>query len=517
MDLQKIKELSIYSIVSRFIPLPEQKGSSLVIHCPFHKNENTPALALFEKTGTFMCYSCHIHGDAIEFVKRLTNVDFKSAAMMISDMFHLQISQKEEEFFQAKKEVERLGSFLASLYADALQSNQSALNYLQQREIQQESITHYHIGYGIQTYEKALQHFSKETIHSSGFYREKEGVFIDRMINRIVLPFKRHQTVVGFTGRTLDPNHKAKYINTESNPFFEKKSFVFGVEKAEHIILCEGPFDAIRLHQFGLKSGAILGSFLSPEQLKFLLGEGIQSLELAFDGDKAGISCSIKSIHGLLSYERATGKSISLSIRSLESGKDPDSYDADSFRSLPILSPLSCIQDEVLNKETTFQSKIKKSIAFMRGLSTERQMEYLSPLAIFLGVETNLLSKALLSSSDEKEIQRRGDILSSIQKQQTRNKSLIFTALKNNPELKHQWITFLDIDVEETEEETTYSTEDLSLIWLQLQKEKCTHIIKEMKAQLDICWDNPSLKEMIIRSYSSFVQQLHAINAAMNG
>ncbi len=41
--------------------------------CPFH-NERTPSFKVFERTGTFHCFGCGTHGDAITLAQRLNNL-----------------------------------------------------------------------------------------------------------------------------------------------------------------------------------------------------------------------------------------------------------------------------------------------------------------------------------------------------------------------------------------------------------------------------------------------------------
>jgi DNA primase len=57
---------------------------------------------------------------------------------------------------------------------------------------------------------------------------------------------------------------------------------------AEHIVLVEGYWSAIRLHALGVPVAALMGSSVSEEQLALLRERGTRSVTLLLDGDDAG-------------------------------------------------------------------------------------------------------------------------------------------------------------------------------------------------------------------------------------
>jgi hypothetical protein len=55
-----------------------RSGRELVGLCPFH-DEKTPSFYVVETKGFFHCFGCGAHGDAIEFLRRFDNLDFRAA------------------------------------------------------------------------------------------------------------------------------------------------------------------------------------------------------------------------------------------------------------------------------------------------------------------------------------------------------------------------------------------------------------------------------------------------------
>ena len=66
-----------------------QVGRSGFIKCPFHANDNTASLKLYDGEGGFHCFACGAHGSVIDFVMRLFDLNFRQAALRINADFHL--------------------------------------------------------------------------------------------------------------------------------------------------------------------------------------------------------------------------------------------------------------------------------------------------------------------------------------------------------------------------------------------------------------------------------------------
>jgi len=98
--------------------------------------------------------------------------------------------------------------------------------------------------------------------------------------DRLIIPFYFESRVVGWTGRSIVPDKKPKYL-TEVQP-----GYVYGLDEQRHnkvfAILCEGQLDAIHV-----EGCALGGSEISDQQAMLLDRLGKQIIVVP-DRDKAG-------------------------------------------------------------------------------------------------------------------------------------------------------------------------------------------------------------------------------------
>ncbi|MBC7396840.1 MAG: toprim domain-containing protein, partial [Bdellovibrionales bacterium] len=127
--------------------------------------------------------------------------------------------------------------------------------------------------------------------------------------------------VCGFGGRILPSidskpsDHKLpKYLNSAESDLFLKSKFLYGLYQAKRaireedaVILVEGYFDTIALHQYGIANTvAPCGTSLTEDHLK-TLSRLAKTIIVFFDQDEAGIGATVKSMelglkNGMLLY-----------------------------------------------------------------------------------------------------------------------------------------------------------------------------------------------------------------------
>ncbi len=141
----------------------------------------------------------------------------------------------------------------------------------------------------------------KEIPISIGLLKEKQKGLTCPFMSRITLPiFDQSRNVVGFGGRAADDGQQVKYINSSDSQIFSKRRCLFGLNRVEPIdgtiVLVEGFFDVLTLHQAGFKNAVgLLGTELSHEQAGILERLG-QSVTLIFDGDQGGQKALLKTV-----------------------------------------------------------------------------------------------------------------------------------------------------------------------------------------------------------------------------
>jgi len=146
-----------------------------------------------------------------------------------------------------------------------------------------------------------------------GFYTGK-GL----LRGRIVIPIHNEAgELVAYAGRAVD-DQEPKYRFPAG---FRKSLVLFNLHRAiathaRTVIVVEGFFDTIAVHQAGYPVVGLMGSTLSRHQAD-LLASHFDRVLLMLDGDEAGR-------HGAMSIAQALGPRMSVSVTSLEDGRQPD-------------------------------------------------------------------------------------------------------------------------------------------------------------------------------------------------
>lgn len=77
-EIERIKrEVRIEDVVDCYVQL-RKAGTTYVGRCPFH-DDRVPSLTLYPEQGSFHCFGCGAHGDALTFLQKVEHLGFKSA------------------------------------------------------------------------------------------------------------------------------------------------------------------------------------------------------------------------------------------------------------------------------------------------------------------------------------------------------------------------------------------------------------------------------------------------------
>ncbi len=322
--------------------------------CPFHK-EKTPSFTINDDKGFYHCFGCGAHGDVVNFVMQHDNLPFPEAVEQLAARAGLQVPKSAPEDVQKAKRTRDLYALMdaAALWMQEnlwSPANRNVLEYVQQRGFGPETMQGFRIGYApadrqvlrnylkgegysdAQMIEAGLIKKSDRSAEPYAFFRE-----------RIMIPVTDRQgRVIAFGGRIL-PDHMrppdqgdykpAKYMNSGETPIFDKGRVLFGESHARHaaaqgapIIVAEGYFDVIALHQAGFKGAvAPMGTALTESQIALLwkmIPAEIKEPVLCFDGDNAGRKAALRALERFLPL-LAAGQSAKIAF--LPEGEDPDS------------------------------------------------------------------------------------------------------------------------------------------------------------------------------------------------
>jgi DNA primase len=145
------------------------------------------------------------------------------------------------------------------------------------------------------------------------------------MSGRVVIPIHNKKgELVAYAGRAIDDTEpKYKIPNG-----FRKSIELFNLHRvgeSERIVVVEGFFDCIKVHQSGFPCVALMGSSLSTEQEKILV-QNFRRILFLFDGDDAGRRGADECLLRL-------GKKLLVMAVMLPEGKQPDSMSVEEMKS----------------------------------------------------------------------------------------------------------------------------------------------------------------------------------------
>ncbi|EOJ2139927.1 DNA primase, partial [Campylobacter jejuni] len=306
----------------------KKQGSSFVCICPFHADKN-PSMHINPIKGFYHCFACKAGGDAFKFVMDYEKLSFADAVEKVASLSNFTLSYTKEKQ-ENKKELKSILPSLNAYFKDNLKHHKEVLTYLYQRALNDKDIAKFELGFAGASEDsiRLLQNQKiplEDAMSVGALKKDENNEFYASFIWRITFPIYDHKDLlVGFGGRTLNPNVPAKYVNSPQNILFDKSRIFYAfniakenIAKKKEIIVCEGYMDAIAFHKAGFNNAvAVLGTALTEHHLPLIRRYDAKVI-LCFDNDEAGLKAATRSAF-LLSTNKIDGK-----VAILQGGKDP--------------------------------------------------------------------------------------------------------------------------------------------------------------------------------------------------
>jgi len=351
--------IDIVDLVSESVEL-RHSGKNYSGYCPFHHNVNTPAFAVFPDTQTWHCFGeCDDGGDVFNFVMKKEGWDFQEALQYLADRAGVTLKPLTPQEKEKKEEYERLRILLedaVNFYRHNLlktEAGKEARAYLHGRDITDETIETFGLGYAPDSWEAVGEYFqskdyTEEELLQAGLVSERDsGGVYDRFRNRVMFPIRdRRGRMAGFGARVLDPEDVPKYLNSPQTPLFDKRRLLYGLDQArkairseDEVVIVEGYMGVILPHQHGYHNVvATMGTALTDDHLR-KVKRYTNRIILAMDSDAAGVKATLRGLEvaresldrtqdlvfdarGLL--HREARLRADLRVATLPSGMDPD-------------------------------------------------------------------------------------------------------------------------------------------------------------------------------------------------
>ena len=435
----KIKDrLDIVDVVSQQVILKKNGGHYWGL-CPFHK-EKTPSFSVNPSLGIYKCFGCGAGGDALSFIMKTQNKEFMEVIKELAEKFGFEMPKSfgTSEPKGLKEEMIKACSKAAEFYnlrllKDKTPETTKILEYLSGRGITQDIIETYTLGLAPKNfdtfYKKFKDEFSDEVLEKAGLIiKTKEGTFIDRFRNRVIIPIQNEfGEVVAFGARAVEKDQMPKYLNSSDSLIYNKSKLLYGlyhakdtIKNEDSVILMEGYFDVISAQAHGIKNAvASCGTSLTSDHIKLLSRyTPSRKIYLSFDTDSAGQKATKRNaelikeaFQGLgnikqfdESYISTSDDKYSCEIRVISppEGKDPDEFirsvGAESYREYMQNAPL--LLDFQLNSilqekpETPIEKNklVKEILPILQEIKNEIiQSEYTRMVAHTLSINEDAL------------------------------------------------------------------------------------------------------------------------------
>ena len=308
--------------------------------CPFHQ-EKTPSFHVDDAKGFYYCFGCHEKGDIVGFTMATENLSFIEAVERLAGEAGLEMPTRDPKAREKSDARTRLVAVMETatqffrLQLKTAAADQ-ARDYLTKRGLNEDHQTRFEIGFASNTRTALTDHLkgkgiSDEDIITAGLaIKPDDGSKpFDRFRNRIIFPIRDPQNrAIAFGGRALDPNARAKYLNSPETPLFDKGRTLYNFSPAREasgksgaLIVAEGYMDVIALVTHGFAHTiAPNGTAITPDQLRLMWRIAPEPI-IALDGDQAGQRAAARLIDIALPLLEA-GKSLRFSV--LPTGLDPD-------------------------------------------------------------------------------------------------------------------------------------------------------------------------------------------------
>jgi DNA primase len=343
----------IVEVISAHLSL-SKAGQNFKGLCPFH-SEKTPSFIVSPSRQMFHCFGCGEGGNVFTFLMKVEGSSFPTVVRNLGEKYGIRVEERPASpaARQRAEQVERLvelNKAAAEFFHKTLVKDQAAepaRAYLEERGITAETIERFDIGYAPQAWDGVLKALSRggkqakagwsvEDLAAAGLIvaRDQSGQkpgdasgYYDRFRGRVILPIRDLQKrVIGFGGRVIDDG-VPKYLNSPETPLFRKGRTLYGLEvaregitRADQVVIVEGYFDAIALHQAGVSNVvATLGTALTSEHVD-LIRRFTRRVVLLFDPDAAGVRAALRTLDLFL------GSGLAVQVGSLPEGEDPDTF-----------------------------------------------------------------------------------------------------------------------------------------------------------------------------------------------
>jgi DNA primase len=293
----------------------KRAGQECTGRCPFHE-EKSPSFHVNPEKGLFYCFGCKAGGNAIDFIMRIENLEFRDALEWLANRLGIDPAAYRPAGAAGvpggKERLYQLNESAARFFRNQLRTaGEEARRYLVRRGVGERQIAEFDLGYAPRQWQALADTMLGEGVKAAdlvslGLIKPRtgemiavaggeQGSYYDTFRHRLIFPIRSATgRVIAFAGRALSDEDTPKYLNVTNTPLYDKGHVLYNLDRAKGqmresgAVVVEGYMDVIGLSAAGVDNAvASCGTALTVEHVR-LLKRYAELSYLAFDGDEAG-------------------------------------------------------------------------------------------------------------------------------------------------------------------------------------------------------------------------------------
>ena len=362
VNFQKVREqLEFSELLSHFGFEIKTNGKHQVkIHCPFHDDTN-PSCGVNLTKKVFHCFSCQAKGNILDFYARMEGLDpenprdLRKAALLAVETFDIDGGSQESKAGDQPKAKSKTGKPNKAKKQASKGIKKSEGSEVGNSEVKPDSEActdsqeHNKPRNAPLSFELQLdathpflkdRSIPKKLAKSFGLGFAKRG----SMAGRICFPIHNEAgELIAYSGRWIEektPKGVPRYLLPKG---FEKSQVLFNLHRviehrerlekenvatASSVVIVEGFWSVLRLHDAGVPVVSTFGDSISKAQVDLLVQAGFDKAVLIFDGDEGGRMGAEQALPVL-------AEQLFVKVVALEDGVKPDTMSDVLLNSLP--------------------------------------------------------------------------------------------------------------------------------------------------------------------------------------
>lgn len=253
---------------------PVQGRAKGMLRCPFHEDNGRPNMSVSVENQSWHCYRCGIGGDVYDFVgftmfkSEWNNREPKQFRAVAEALEEGNIPKAEPREIKPPKPLTKpmldLLGLAARVYHTALmgEAGKEARDYLQQRQIDMDTIRALRIGYAqpgmLSTVLATFPPDTRQLAEDIGLFQEER----EWLYGRVVFPdLALSGQVLYLAGRSLKPDAKLRYLGL---PIRKTMYLMERAIKSQPLIVTESVIDTVNLVQMQFQGAGVNGTGMQP-------------------------------------------------------------------------------------------------------------------------------------------------------------------------------------------------------------------------------------------------------------